>query len=183
QSGRTPLWKPSAVYVGQPVLIATQDMLTIDDCISPKGDLLICCHSGPPDWGTGPQGKGRIFKISYTDKTQPQPTDVWAAGPSEIRVAFDKPVDETILTESKTLIAGEYVRAADRQESMTPPYVVVTEQRHTPTANVRVSGQQLSENKRTLILSTDALPWRSNYSLAVPGVRKVGEKILGSTVD
>src|SRR3954470_8263951 len=99
---RCPLVKTSAGYVGKPVLIATQDMLTIDCCISPKGDLLICCHSGPPDWGTGPKGKGRIFKISYTDRAQPQPAAVWAAGPSEIRVAFDKPVDEAILTESKT---------------------------------------------------------------------------------
>src|SRR3954469_13256411 len=180
---RCPLVKTSAGYVGKPILIATQDMLTIDCCISPQGDLLICCHSGPPDWGTGPQGKGRIFKISYTDREQPQPVAAWAAGPGEIRVAFDKPVDEAILNESKTLIGGEYVRAADRQESMTPPYVVVTEQRHTPTANVRVSAQQLSQDKRTLILSTDALPWRSTYSLAVPGVRKIGEKILSSTVD
>ncbi|HEV8293222.1 MAG TPA: c-type cytochrome, partial [Tepidisphaeraceae bacterium] len=180
---RCPLVKTSAGYVGKPVLIATQDMLTIDCCISPKGDLLICCHSGPPDWGTGPKGPGRIFKISYTDAAQPQPTAIWAAGPGEIRLAFDKPVDEAILTESKTLIGGEFVRAADRQESMTPPYVVVTEQRHTPTANIRVSAQQLSQDKRTLILSTDPLPWRSYYSLAVPGVRKVGEKILSSTVD
>jgi hypothetical protein len=66
---------------------------------------------------------------------------------------------------------------------MTPPYVVVTEQRHTPTQNIRVTAQQLSKDKRTLILSTDPLPWRGYYALAVPGVRKVGEKILSSTVD
>ncbi|HEV8607414.1 MAG TPA: c-type cytochrome [Tepidisphaeraceae bacterium] len=180
---RCPLVKTSAGYIGKPVVIATQDMLTIDCAISPKGDLLICCHSGPPDWGTGPKGPGRIFKISYADRAAPQPVAVWPAGPGEIRVAFDKPVDEAILSESKTLIGGEYVRAADRQESMTPPYVVVTEQRHTPIANIRVSAQSLSKDRRMLSLSTDPMPWRSYYSLAVPGVRKVGEKILSSTVD
>ena len=65
---RCPLVKTPTGYVGKPVLIATLDMLTIDLCLTPTGDMLVCCHSGPPDWGTGPKGKGRIFKISYTDR-------------------------------------------------------------------------------------------------------------------
>jgi hypothetical protein len=71
-------------------------MLTTDVAISPKSDLYVSCHSGPPDWGTGPQGEGKLFKISYTDPSAPQPIAAWAAGPMEVRVAFDKPLDPSV---------------------------------------------------------------------------------------
>ena len=41
-------------------------LMAVDCAISPQGDLVVCCHSGSPDWGNGPKGEGRIFKISYT---------------------------------------------------------------------------------------------------------------------
>ena len=46
---------------------------------TPQGDLLVACHTGKPDWGTGPQGKGKLFKISWVDKHAPQPVLAYAA--------------------------------------------------------------------------------------------------------
>src|SRR5438045_5817362 len=117
------------------------DMMPIDLALSPKGDLVICCHSGPPDWGTGPKGIGKIFKISYTDKTQPQPVIAWPSSRTEVRIAFDKPLDPFVLTTTKIIEGGKYVRAADRMELLKPPYAAVTQQESTPRTSVRVLGQ------------------------------------------
>ena len=62
---RVRLVKTPAGYVGKEVILARLKMLTTDVAISPKGDLYVSCHSGTPDWGTGPTGEGKIFKISY----------------------------------------------------------------------------------------------------------------------
>jgi len=58
-------------YIGKEFIIARLSMLTTDVAISPSGALYVCCHSGQPDWGTGPQGEGKIFKISYTIQKRP----------------------------------------------------------------------------------------------------------------
>lgn len=176
---RVPLVKTAAGYVGsRPILIASLDMLTIDCAIAPNGDLVVCCHSGPPDWGTGPKGAGRLFKISYTDHAAPQPVHAWADGPTTIRVAFDKPLDASILSTPKTVEAGEFVRAADRLETLKPPYKVVTEQMLAPTARLSVASQKLEDEGRTLVLTTaETLPWRNaTYAVAVPGVRSPGAR-------
>ena len=41
-------------------------MLAADACVSPRGDLVVAVHSGVPDWGSGPKGKGKLYKISNT---------------------------------------------------------------------------------------------------------------------
>lgn len=87
---RTKLVKTSHGYVGQNHLIACLGLLTVDACVSPQGDMLVACHSGPPDWGTGPKGEGRIFKVKYTGKEVPQPVWAWASAPDEFTIAFDK---------------------------------------------------------------------------------------------
>ena len=40
-------------------------------------------HGGGPDWGSGPTGKGKLYKISYTDRDHPQPVLAWPNGPRE----------------------------------------------------------------------------------------------------
>ena len=60
--------RSSAGYVARNHLLACLNMLTVDACVSPKGDLVVAVHSGAPDWGSGPGGKGRLYKISYTGK-------------------------------------------------------------------------------------------------------------------
>ena len=72
-------------------------MLAADACVSPAGDLVVAVHGGLPDWGSGPKGKGKLYKISYTDREAPQPVLAWAAGPQEARVAFDRPLDPAAL--------------------------------------------------------------------------------------
>ena len=55
---RTKLVKTAAGYVAQNHLIACLNYLTVDACLTPRGDLLVACHTGKPDWGTGPNGLG-----------------------------------------------------------------------------------------------------------------------------
>ena len=40
------------------------NMLPADACVSPRGDLVVAVHSGLPDWGSGPKGKGKLYKIA-----------------------------------------------------------------------------------------------------------------------
>lgn len=138
---RVRLVKTPHGYVGKSHTIARLDLLTLDFAISPKGDLYVACHSGPPDWGTGPQGEGKIFKISYTDKRAPQPVAVWPASPTEVRIAFDRPLDpsvtNTVRGDATKIEFGEYVSAGDRFEVLKPPYAVVEQQAATPRGEAR----------------------------------------------
>src|SRR5207248_3394012 len=107
---RTKLVKTPAGYVAQNQLLAALNMLTVDACVSPKGDLVIAVHSGGPDWGSGPSGKGRLYKVSYTGKDLPQPMLAWPHGPREVRVAFDRPVDPEHFRDLASRVRIEYGR-------------------------------------------------------------------------
>jgi putative heme-binding domain-containing protein len=183
---RVPLVKVRDGYVGRPILYASVDMLTIDQAVSPKGDMVICCHSGPPDWGTGPTGKGRLFKISYTDPAAPQPVIAWPAAKDEVRVAFDRPIDPSVVQRMSglTVSAGEYVRAGDRLETLRPPYAIVKAQMQTPRRELKIASATLDDGNRTLVAKlVEPMPWRSWYALAIPGVKAPGTLGLGATVD
>src|SRR5262249_53296076 len=138
-------------------LLARLNMLTIDACVSPRGDLVVTTHSGPPDWGTGPNGKGRLYKITYIGCEQPQPVAIWASGPQEVRVAFDRPLEPSQLHhlgERTKITYGAYVRAGDRFEVLHPPYAVVQMQLRTPRYNLPVYSARVTSDRRTLVLST-----------------------------
>ena len=191
---RVRLVKTPNGYVGKSYLIARLSMLTLDLAISPKGELYVCCHSGPPDWGTGPQGEGKIFKITYTNPKAPQPVIAWPASPTEVRVAFDRPVDPSVTNAfasgQQKIESGEYVRAADRFETLKPPYAVVSQQDATPRGHLNVQGAQLgvfegrlADLGRTLILKTDPHPLSVNYALTIPGVKAENAVGPGETVD
>src|SRR5207248_9805716 len=96
---RTKLVKTPAGYAARNKILACLNMLTVDCCVAPDGGLVVACHSGQPDWGSGPTGIGKLFKITYTDREHPQPVAVWPSGPREVRVAFDRPVDPMLLRE------------------------------------------------------------------------------------
>ncbi len=64
---RTQLVPSAHGYVAATQLIACLQMLTVDACVAPNGDLVVACHSGPPDWGTGPTGIGKLFRVRMTD--------------------------------------------------------------------------------------------------------------------
>lgn len=170
---RTQLVKTDAGYVAKNHLFASLSMLTIDCCLSPNGALVVACHSGGPDWGSGPTGKGKLFKITYTDKEHPQPVLVYPAGPREVRIEFDRPVDPqlllNVLAQTK-LTAGKHVRAGDRFEQFWPGYAVVQAEKATPRFNVPVRSAQLTPDRLTLVLATDPLQGAVHYALTLPGM-------------
>jgi len=172
---RTTLMKKpgsSGGYTARSSIIAGLGMLTVDVCVSPTGDLLAACHSGPPDWGTGPAGAGRLFKISYSDPTAPQPVAVAPRSPVELRVRFDKPLDGAALAgvgKEAEITYGEFVRAGDRFEQLKPPYEVVKQQDATPRFALAVAGVSLADENRTLVLHTAPHPVRGWYALRLPG--------------
>lgn len=168
---RTKLAKTPLGYVGQNQLIACLSLLTVDACVSPQGDLVVACHSGPPDWGTGPAGEGRIFKLRYTGRTLPQPVLAWAAAPDEFRLAFDRPMDPADWAGAKAqtrIEAGPHVSAGDRFEVIRPGYQVVRDQMATPRRSVEVLGLTLSEDQRTLALRVPRQTEAVNYAITLP---------------
>ena len=117
------------------MLFACLNMLTVDACVTPDGSLLVATHSGGPDWGSGPEGHGALYKIRYADKAIAQPVAVWAASPREVRVAFDRPIAPEHLkglTEGISITRGKSVAAGDRFESLRPGYATVAAQMAAP---------------------------------------------------
>ena len=168
---RTKLAKTPLGYVAQNHLIACLTTLAVDACVSSKGDLVVACHSGPPDWGTGPAGEGRIFKIRYTGNALPQPVLAWAAASDEFRVAFDRPLDSADWANASKQIkieAGEHVSAGDRFEVIRPGYQVVRDQMAQPRRWVDVLGLSLSEDRRTLVLRVARQAEAINYAITLP---------------
>lgn len=170
---RTQLAKTPAGYVARTHLLACLGMLAVDCCVAPDGGLVVACHSGKPDWGTGPKGIGKLFKIEPADREHPQPVAVWAAGPREVRVAFDRPVDPAMLKNAVAgirLEAGKYVRAGDRFETLRPGYKVVQQQLAAPRHPVAVRSAQLTPDRRTLVLATGPHAGAVHYALTLPGM-------------
>jgi putative heme-binding domain-containing protein len=169
---RTKLVKTAAGYVAKSDLIACLSMLTIDAVPTPQGDLLVACHSGQPDWGTGPSGKGKLFKISYADKAAPQPVLAYAASPTETRVVFDRPLDPAWIKDLASQCAismGKYVTAGERFESFRPGYQVVKYQRTMPRFELPVVSGRLGLDNRSLVLQTAERTEAVNYALMLPG--------------
>jgi putative heme-binding domain-containing protein len=173
--------------VGRVHSLARASMLVTDVAVSPKGDLYLCAHSGPPDWGTGPQGPGRIFRIRHTDPEAPQPVRTWAVSPTEVRVAFDRPLDpdvaRTAVPDGIRIEFGEHVRAGDRFETLKPPYAVVQQQDATPRGRLGIRSARLADGGKTLVLETLPHPLAVTYALTLTGVRKAGSPGAGFTVD
>lgn len=170
---RTALVKTPAGYVAQTQLLACLNQLTVDCCVAPDGSLRVACHSGGPDWGSGPNGKGKLYKIQYTDREHSQPAVVWASGPREVRVEFDRPIEPDLLRNALPqikLTAGRAVRAGDRFESIWPGYAIVQAQKLSSRFDIPVRSIQLTPDRRTLVLATDPHFEAVHYSLTLPGM-------------
>jgi putative heme-binding domain-containing protein len=178
---RTKLVRTPSGYVAQTQLFACLNMLTVDCCFAPDGALVVACHSGSPDWGSGPTGRGKLFKIRYVAPELPQPVLVTASSPREVRVEFDRPVDLHLLRnvlEKTTLTAGQYVRAGDRFESIWPGYAIVQAQKAAPRINVPVRSVQLTADRRTLLLATDPFTAAVHYGLTLPALGRPAKDAL-----
>jgi putative heme-binding domain-containing protein len=173
---RTKLLKTPAGYVAQNTLIACLSMLTIDAVPAPNGDLIVTCHSGKPDWGTGPKGKGKLFKISYNDTNAPQPVLAYAASPTETRIVFDRPVDLLAfknLTKHSSITFGKYVTAGDRFESIRPGYKVVENQLKEPRFDLPIFGATISSDRRAISLQTAPRIKALNYAATLPDPKPI----------
>lgn len=168
---RTKLVKTPAGYVAKNDLMACISMLVIDAVPTPAGDLLVACHSGKPDWGTGPRGQGTIFKISHTGKTAPQPVLAYAASPTETRVIFDRAIEPAqwrTLAKQSAITAGLHVAAGDRFEAFVPGYQVVKDQATIARHDVPVLSAVLAPDLRSLTLRTAPRTAATNYAVKLP---------------
>jgi putative heme-binding domain-containing protein len=169
---RTKLVKTPSGYVGQTELFACLRMLTLDAMPTPQGDLLITCHSGEPDWGTGPEGKGKLFRISYSDPSAPQPVFAYAASPTEFRVVFDRALDPLQFTNLVGLAAidmGKYVTAGNRFEPFHPGYPAVQRQLAVPRYKLPILSAGISANGSAIGLRTTPCVEAVNYGITVGG--------------
>ena len=179
----TALVKTAAGYVAQNNLIACLTMLTIDAMPTPQGSLLVCCHSGAPDWGTGPEGKGKLFEISYTGKAAPQPVFAYASSPTEITVVFDRPLGPAQfknLAAKSAISMGRYVTAGNRFESFRPGYAAVDRQLAVPRYRLPVLSGGISEENNAIVLETVSRSEAVNYAVTLPYTPGLGEFPSGS---
>jgi putative heme-binding domain-containing protein len=168
---RTKLAKTAAGYVAQTQLIARCGLLIVDCAISPKGDLVVCCHTGKPDWGNGPKGEGRIFKISYTDQSAPLPVFAWPESETNTRIAFDRPYDQRAWQNAASkfhIEAGRYVSAADPLETIRPPYAVVKMQSKQQRSPVALKNHYAGD--WDISIETESRTSAVNYALTLAGL-------------
>jgi putative heme-binding domain-containing protein len=176
---RTKLVKTDAGYVAQNETIGVLNMLTIDDCVSPRGELVVSVHSGAPDWGSGPNGMGKLYKVFYTGTNLAQPGLTWFSSPAEIRIAFDRPLQlETLKELSKytAVTAGKFVSAGDRFESIRPGYQAVQNQLAAARSDIPVLSTGISQDRRTLILTIAPQKKPINYAITLPGIGRLKTK-------
>ena len=167
---RTALIKTPAGYIADNQLIACLNMLPVDACVSPRGDLTVAVHSGQPDWGSGPNGEGKLYQIRYEGTALPQPIRAWAESPTETTVAWDRPLTPAqarAIVHEVRLTAGRYIAAGDRFESLRPGYQVVQDQLREPRMNLDVYGSQLSPDGRLLWLRSESRIQNLKYAITL----------------
>jgi len=170
---RTQLVDSAAGYVARTDLIACLNHLTADACVGPDGSLVVATHGGGPDRGSGPEGLGKLIKISYVDRSYPQPVFAWAESERETRIAFDRPVEPALLrgvVERVSITSGRAVAAGDRFESLRPGYEVVAAQLAAPRHKVKVHTVSLTPDRRTILLATSPQVDSESYAVMLPSM-------------
>ncbi len=168
---RTTLTKTSSGYVARNSIFASLTDLTVDACISPKGEMVVATHSGPPDWGLGPQGEGKLYKVFYANPDLPNPVAIWASQPDQVKIAFDKPVNKEYLVDLSDKIKiefGQYVEAGDQFEVVRPGYKAVERQVNFPREPLKVKNIDLSEDGYILLLNTFTHTAPVTYAVTLP---------------
>jgi putative heme-binding domain-containing protein len=130
--------------------------------LSPGGDLVVACHGGAPDWGSGPAGAGSVLRIFHARPDLPQPRFAFTPAPGEVRVVFDRPLRPEWLARTAAdsrIDFGSAVSAGDRFEQFRPGYAVVVAQDLDPRRTLPIDGVQVSPDGHTLVLA--AAPHRT----------------------
>lgn len=168
---RTKLVKTVSGYVAQSQLFASLDALPADACVSPQGDLVVAAHSGEPDWGSGPNGAGKLYKISFAVAGAPQPVLVWPGSPTETLIEFDRvlnPLELQHMVKNLKLIEGRYVAAGDDFEVRRPGYQVVQNQLAEPRYELDIHSVQLDADGRTLIIRSTPRAQAMSFAITLP---------------
>ncbi len=151
---RTKLVKSPAGYVASTELLACLNQLVVDVTPTPRHSVLVATHSGQPDWGTGPEGKGTVWEIFPEPKPAALPVVAYFEAPETLRVCFDRPVATTAFTLANAhLERGEFLRAGDRFESIWPGYEAIKHQMTQPVTEVEISAVQVSADQRSVVLT------------------------------
>ncbi|HTI49322.1 MAG TPA: hypothetical protein VL475_00170, partial [Planctomycetaceae bacterium] len=170
---RTTLAKSQAGYVARNELFACLGMLTMDACVTPDGGLVVACHSGKPDWGSGPSGKGKLYKIGHSDPALATPVLAWAQSATELRIAFDRPLTVAQLADLGSgahIEYGRYVGTGDRFESLWPGYKVVQDQKRTARNALKILDVKTSQDRRNLIVTTATHVEAVPHAITLPGL-------------
>jgi putative heme-binding domain-containing protein len=165
-------------FVAANEILACLSMLAVDCTLTPNGGLLVCCHSGGPDWGTGPGGEGKIFLIRPRQSGVPRPIATWVSGTQEVRMVFDRPLDPARLTGLAGKIeitANPDISAGDRFETLKPGYEVVQRQSNASRRPIPVYSASVTADRRTLILATDRQTEAVRYAVRLPGLGRESE--------
>ena len=172
---RTTLARTAAGYVASNHLFASVGMLVTDCTISPKGELVICCHSGPPDWGRGPAHEGKLFKIRFTDPAAPRPVLTWAQDETHSVIEFRRALKQEEWQDLASRIhieGGAFVAAGDRFEAIRPGYAVVRAQQNQPRYRIPVKSAVLGKDGRSIIIESAARTEAYGYGIAIDYPRK-----------
>jgi putative heme-binding domain-containing protein len=168
---RTRLAQSEFGTVASTELFACLQRLCVDVAVAPNGDLLVATHSGMPDWGSGPAGKGTLYKIRYRDRETPQPVATWSTAPGEFAVAFDRPCSieqfQDVIS-GMHLEAGKYVGPGDRFETLRPGYQIVQMQQAERRQRFEIDTISLSSDRTVLSVRTRPDPVATSYALTLP---------------
>lgn len=180
---RTKLVKSAAGYVASTELLACVNQLAVDVTQTPRHSLLVATHSGSPDWGTGPEGKGTILEIYPEETPSPQTVAAYFEASEKLRVCFDSAIASEVFTQETThLERGEFVRAGDRYESIWPGYEAIKHQHSQPVTTVPVTALSLAADRRSVLITVPAQTSSDHYALTL-GKRDLEAGLTGVQAD
>jgi putative heme-binding domain-containing protein len=96
---------------------------------------------------------------------QYSPVAVWPAGPLEVIVAFDRPIDQTL---ARSLV-GKDIPFFESNSS-----ILSSARSQKPLGSIRIAGTRLIDEGRTLILATDPHPRAARYILPLNARDRAG---------
>jgi putative heme-binding domain-containing protein len=116
----------------------------------------------------------------------PHPILAWPAGPFEVRVSFDQPLDPAVtksvvgrlipFEEAISVVAQAKARSKQPRPSRVAPALAKR-------GALRVAAARLDDDARTLVLVTDPHPRVATYSLHLTGIRSAGQPEPGESID